>query len=68
MQDQCSIVGNIPLGFCCPQCDFYEEGGTCSRLKEQVDKKKEKYREDIEIVQKMLGKMKISDEDLENFP
>ncbi|MBD3212420.1 MAG: hypothetical protein GF311_07415 [Candidatus Lokiarchaeota archaeon] len=68
MQDQCSIVGNIPLGFCCPECDFYEEGGACKRLKEKVDEKMKKYKEDIEVAQKFLEKMKISDRDLENFP
>ncbi|MFO7796304.1 MAG: hypothetical protein ACQERB_06485 [Promethearchaeati archaeon] len=56
------------MGFCCPNCNFYEEGTTCKRLKEQVQKKIEDHKEDIEIAQKFLEKLKISDRDLENFP
>ncbi len=31
--DLCSIVGSIPVGFCCPKCNFYNEDKTCKRLK-----------------------------------
>ncbi|MHA1689490.1 MAG: hypothetical protein ACTSUN_09185 [Promethearchaeota archaeon] len=27
----CSIVGTIPLGFCCPKCVYYNEEHTCYR-------------------------------------
>jgi len=36
---KCSIVGHIPIGFCCPKCDFYVEEGVCLRLKNKVKKK-----------------------------
>ncbi|MFX1365912.1 MAG: hypothetical protein ACFFCE_19370 [Promethearchaeota archaeon] len=27
--DQCSIVGYMPVGFCCTKCDLYDEVHTC---------------------------------------
>lgn len=35
----CSIVGNIPLGFCCPKCVYYNEERTCIRSKMNVEMK-----------------------------
>lgn len=35
----CSIVGNIPLGFCCPKCKYYNEEHTCLRSKKVVESK-----------------------------
>ena len=35
--EKCSIVGNIPLGFCCERCDYYVDGKTCARLQMNVD-------------------------------
>ncbi|MEJ2250551.1 MAG: hypothetical protein P8Y97_12975 [Candidatus Lokiarchaeota archaeon] len=37
--EKCSIVGYIPLGFCCPKCNFYEAEGACVRSKMNVQKK-----------------------------
>jgi len=38
--DQCSIVGYMPVGFCCTKCYIYNEQHTClkSRSKEKVSK------------------------------
>jgi len=38
--DQCSIVGYMPVGFCCVKCYIYDEQHTClkSRSKEKVSK------------------------------
>ncbi len=29
MQDHCSILGNMPIGFCCENCIGYENRLTC---------------------------------------
>lgn len=38
--DQCSIVGYMPVGFCCTKCYLYNEEHTClnSRTKGKVSK------------------------------
>ncbi|TXT59418.1 MAG: hypothetical protein BAJALOKI2v1_210019 [Promethearchaeota archaeon] len=36
---KCSIVGNIPLGFCCDKCDYYNGDQACLRSKMNVIKK-----------------------------
>lgn len=38
--DQCSIVGYMPIGFCCTKCYLYDEKLTClkSQLKEKASK------------------------------
>jgi len=38
--DQCSIVGYMPVGFCCTKCYLYDEQHTClkSSLKGKVSK------------------------------
>ena len=38
-QDKCSIVGQIPLGFCCPKCEQYEEEHACIKLVMKVETK-----------------------------
>jgi len=38
--DQCSIVGYMPVGFCCTKCILYDEEHTCLRasIKGKVSK------------------------------
>ncbi|MBY9011912.1 MAG: hypothetical protein KGD70_06025 [Candidatus Lokiarchaeota archaeon] len=38
--DQCSIVGYLPIGFCCTKCYVFNEAHTCleSKTKEKVSK------------------------------
>lgn len=31
--EQCSIVGYMPVGFCCSKCDLYDEAHTCLKTK-----------------------------------
>ncbi|MEJ2250549.1 MAG: hypothetical protein P8Y70_01380 [Candidatus Lokiarchaeota archaeon] len=31
--DRCSIVGYMPIGFCCSKCDLYDESHTCLHTK-----------------------------------
>ncbi|MFW9899615.1 MAG: hypothetical protein ACFFDO_10200 [Candidatus Thorarchaeota archaeon] len=40
--DKCSIVGYMPIGFCCTKCDLYDEQRTClnSRIKSSVEEGK----------------------------
>lgn len=29
----CSIVGNMPVGFCCSKCELYDKARTCMKMK-----------------------------------
>lgn len=29
-EEKCSIIGNLPIGFCCQKCLQYEEHNKCS--------------------------------------
>lgn len=31
--DRCSIVGYMPVGFCCSKCVLYDENHTCLKMK-----------------------------------
>lgn len=31
--EQCSIVGYMPVGFCCSKCQLYDEAHTCLKTK-----------------------------------
>jgi len=31
--EKCSIVGYMPVGFCCSKCDLYDEAHTCLKTK-----------------------------------
>jgi hypothetical protein len=66
--EKCSIVGQIPIGFCCPQCSYYIDGTACERLKEKVQKRAKSHKKEIEVAQKILKKFKISNEKLEKYP
>ena len=33
----CSIVGNMPVGFCCSKCYLYDENRTCLKMKTKRD-------------------------------
>ena len=34
--DKCSIVGLMPIGFCCSMCDLYDEIHTCLKTKSKL--------------------------------
>jgi len=34
--DKCSIVGYIPIGFCCEKCNLYDEKRTCLQSQSSV--------------------------------
>jgi len=50
--DRCSIVGYMPIGFCCENCDLYDEYTTCLKSKTKV-------REEIDQGAGGLGKIKL---------
>ena len=35
--DQCSIVGYLPIGFCCEKCDLYNAQQTCLHTKTKLE-------------------------------
>lgn len=39
--DRCSIVGYMPIGFCCENCYLYDEYQTCLKSKTKVEEEKE---------------------------
>ncbi|MHA1669694.1 MAG: hypothetical protein ACTSV5_03850 [Promethearchaeota archaeon] len=48
--DKCSIVGCVPVGFCCPKCEFYNESLDCIRSKVRVNKVKPGFTAHPEVV------------------
>lgn len=68
--DKCSIVGNIPIGFCCPNCVYYEGEKACKRSKEMTQARIGSKEKELETLRKILGvsSNKIKNKDLENFP
>ena len=49
--EKCSIVGFMPVGFCCEKCNLYDEYCTClkSKSKEEDELLEKKYK-DIKLV------------------
>ena len=39
--DRCSIVGYMPVGFCCSKCVLYDENHTCLKTKAKPSLKNE---------------------------
>ncbi|MFW9940110.1 MAG: hypothetical protein ACFFFT_03660 [Candidatus Thorarchaeota archaeon] len=39
--DRCSIVGYMPIGFCCENCYLYDEERICLKSKTKIEDKKE---------------------------
>ena len=39
MYYKCSIVGFMPIGFCCSNCYLYDENHTCLKMQLQKEKK-----------------------------
>lgn len=39
--DRCSIVGYMPIGFCCENCYLYDEYQTCLKSKTKREEEKE---------------------------
>ncbi|MFO7796303.1 MAG: hypothetical protein ACQERB_06480 [Promethearchaeati archaeon] len=33
--EKCSIVGYMPIGFCCSRCNLYDEEHTCLNMQQQ---------------------------------
>ncbi len=56
--EKCSIVGYMPIGFCCENCYLYDEYTTCLKSKSKV-------REEIEKSIKELREIKLIDTKIE---
>lgn len=56
--EKCSIVGYMPIGFCCEHCYLYDEYRTCLKSKTKVG---EKLEPDLE----KLGEIKLIDSSIE---
>lgn len=48
--DRCSVVGCVPVGFCCPKCEFYNESLDCIRSQVRVSKVKPELTAHLEVV------------------
>ena len=70
--DKCSIVGNIPLGFCCPKCNFYNEDHTCLNFKVKTQEKIKAMTQKIDMLRNAFEKKdsdeKIKEEELQKYP
>ena len=47
--DKCSIVGYMPIGFCCEKCNIYEVTHTCLTSQSSI-KRELKLTEDVEPI------------------
>jgi hypothetical protein len=67
--EKCSIVGNIPLGFCCPECKFYEGENSCLKSKIKMEEQKKAILAKTLLLHKAFEPSeKVSEEELEKFP
>ena len=67
--EKCSIVGNIPLGFCCPKCDFYNGEHTCLRAKMKLEEEKKETLVKTQLLHRAFsGSKSVSKKELEKFP
>lgn len=68
--DKCSIVGHIPLGFCCPKCIHYTGEHTCLNSKIRTQEKITSISKKIEALHKAFEKdeEKAKKKELEKFP
>ena len=69
--DKCSIVGNIPLGFCCPKCIYYTDDHTCLNSKMRTEKSIQSKIKQIEALRSAFQKgeeEKEKEQELENYP
>ena len=49
--ENCSIVGYMPVGFCCENCYLYDEYTTCLKSKTRVEKEKESDKEKLPVIE-----------------
>jgi hypothetical protein len=67
--EMCSIVGNIPIGFCCPNCRYYSGESACERSKIKIEWRKKEIAAKTELLREVLsGKKQLSKKELEKFP
>ncbi|MFX1276772.1 MAG: hypothetical protein ACFFBP_14450 [Promethearchaeota archaeon] len=57
----CSIVGNMPIGFCCSKCILYDENRTCLKMKTKRDEKIKDEKTDIHPISTAIenGMLKV---------
>ena len=48
--EKCSIVGYVPVGFCCENCFLYDEYTTCLKSKTRIEGEKETNNEKLEVI------------------
>ncbi len=56
--DRCSIVGYMPIGFCCENCHLYDEFVTCLKSKNNVNG-------EIELKTASIGEIKLINASIE---
>ena len=58
--EQCSIVGYMPVGFCCSKCQLYDEAHTCLKTKTKREE------DNTEEANKKLEELKPISTSIEN--
>lgn len=78
--DKCSIIGSMPLGFCCPKCINYNEAHTCINYKMRTQDKIKSISEKIEALRGAMSEKgeeeegpieneeEVEEQELEKFP
>ncbi len=64
--DKCSIIGSMPLGFCCPKCINYNEAHTCINYKMRTQDKIKSISEKIEALRGAMSEKGEEEEPIEN--
>jgi len=64
--DRCSIIGNMPLGFCCPKCVNYDEAHTCINYKMRTTDKIKSISAKIEALRGAMSEDAEEEEPQEN--
>jgi len=66
--DKCSIIGNIPMGFCCPKCVNFNEERSCKRSVSKVEERQLEQAKSLQVLHETFAKSSFILKKLKNYP
>jgi hypothetical protein len=66
--DRCSIIGNIPMGFCCPKCVNFNEERSCKRSVSKVEERQLEQAKSLQVLHETFAKSSFMLNKLKNYP